>query len=220
MVRIAFVDLETIGLPQTKSFYEYYKYDQLDKYARSRIIQIAVKIVEYTEGKGVTVATYDHIIKPVEFKVANTNFHKITQKMAEEQGIEFVTVMDKIKGDLLTCDVFVAHNVLFDKNVLLSELFRYKLHDLVSKVDSMKEFCTSRNCDGITKLQCSHGLKQPKLGELYKFLFKTEPKNLHNALADVNTCIDCFNEMLMREMVIMDSNGVITVSEKYRVRRK
>ncbi len=220
MVRLAFIDLETTGLPTTISFYKYYGYDQLKKYEKSRIIQIAVKIVEYSEGKERIVATHDYIIKPDGFKVANTKFHGITQEIAEEQGTGFVTVMERIKGDLLTCDVFVAHNVLFDKNVLLSELFRYNLHDLVRKIDSMKEFCTSSNCDGITKLQCGYGTKQPKLGELYKFLFKSEPKNLHNALADVDTCIACFNEMLRREMIIMDSQGTVTVSEKYRARRK
>jgi DNA polymerase-3 subunit alpha len=188
----------------------------LEKYNRSRIIQIAVKIVEYTEGKGIIVASHDYIVKPAGFKVANAAIHKITQEIADEKGVEFVTVMGKIKDDLLTCDVLVAHNILFDKNVLLSELFRYNLHDFVVKINSMKEFCTSRNCDGITNLRCSYGLKQPKLVELYKFLFKSEPKNLHNAMDDVNTTIDCFNEMLRREMLIMDPNGVVTVIAKYR----
>lgn len=213
MVRIAFLDLETTGLPKTISFNEYYSYTQTRHYDRSRIVQIGMVIVDYENDESKVVAEHDYIIRPNGFQIANSHIHGITQAIAEEKGIGFIPAMDKIQNDLIGCDVLIAHNIIFDKNVLLSELHRYGLSELVYKVNMMKEFCTSKGCTDVTKIRYNMlEFKQPKLIELYKFLFKKEPANLHNAINDVKAMVECFNELLKRKILMMDKKGNVEMN--------
>jgi hypothetical protein len=34
--------------------------------------------------------------------------------------------------------------------------------------------------------------KSPKLSELYSFIFKEEPRNLHNSFVDILLCLRCY----------------------------
>ncbi len=227
-MRIAFVDLETIGLPRQPSFDEYYSYTDLKCYDNARIIQIAVLIYDIdnfveassdikTSKKGNTkksnkpdlaletkeVATHVYVIKPDGFVVRNTCFHKITQKIADETGVAFEIAIGNIWEDLKECDLFVSHNVLFDKNVLLSELHRYDMKEVLQKVESTNSFCTSKGCERITKLRFnSTQYKQPKLSELYKFLFKKNVEILHNAYDDTRILVECFMELVKKRHLV------------------
>ncbi len=205
-MRIAFIDLETTGLPKQPRFDEYYSYTQLKFYDNARIVQIAVVIYDIdettnTERKRVTEHTY--IIKPDGFEIRNSHIHRISHAMALFAGVPFKEVMEKIMPDLFACDVFIAHNILFDRNVLLSELHRYNMINIIYKINSMKYFCTSKGCKNITKIRYNASeFKQPKLSELYKFLFKKEMLDAHDALVDTNVLIECFMELRKRRLVV------------------
>ena len=47
--------------------------------------------------------------------------------------------------------------------------------------------------------------KAPKLIELHKELFKTEPSNLHNSLIDVLACFRCFYKMVHNEDIVNET---------------
>ena len=96
----------------------------------------------------------------------------------------------------------IAHNVLFDKNVLLSELYRYKLNKVINKILSMSVFCTSKGCANITRIKYRANIfKHPKLCELYEFLFKKEIVPAHDALVDTEVLAECFLELLKRDLI-------------------
>lgn len=220
MIRLLFIDLETSGIPQLNAFHKYYPYDNLSKYNNARIIQIGLMIYEYnvTASSAASVnssfsnkiAEHNYIIKPTDFSIKNDHIHKITEKIAQEKGIDIVQVFNKISGDINTCDVFVSHNVSFDRNILLSELHRYA-HPLVDKINAMKTLCTAKSCADITKIRHQGMFKTPKLAELYYFLFRKHATNLHNAINDVRIMVDCFHELLRRNLFIINSLGVLKV---------
>jgi hypothetical protein len=64
------------------------------------------------------------------------------------------------------------------------------------------EYCTMKNsvklCNIPKKKQYTKKieLKWPRLIELHKTLFNSEPNNLHNALIDILVCFRCFYKMV------------------------
>jgi DNA polymerase-3 subunit epsilon len=214
-MRIAFIDLETTGLPRTTGYNGYYHYERTAMYDSSRIVQIAVIIYDIdeknpTESKYVAEHTY--IVKPDEFDILNSNIHGITQEMATFTGVPFGDIVNVILPDLKTCDSLVAHNILFDKNVLLSELHRYRFTEVIYMINRMGSFCTSEQCKSVTKIKCksknSKYYKQPKLSELYKFLMKKDMKNAHNALADTQALVECFLTMLKNQQLVIKDKKI------------
>lgn len=217
MIRLLFLDLETSGIPQLDAYHKYYPYDNLSKYDNSRIVQIGLMIYEYDlTASGIAsvkaqfgkkIAEHNYIIKPVGFSIKNDFVHKITEKIAQEKGIDLIQAFNNITNDINTCSVFIAHSVLFDKNILLSELYRAG-HPLLDKIKSMKTLCTARSCADITRIRHQGMFKIPKLSELYYFLFRKHAINLHNAINDVKIMVDCFHELVRRNLFTINSLGV------------
>lgn len=102
--------------------------------------------------------------------------------------------------------MLVAHNIIFDKNILLSELYRIKDRALIRHIQDIANFCTSRGCADITKIPFnSKKYKQPKLVELYSFLFGIDIRHgLHNALYDIENTVLCFTELIKSKHVDED----------------
>jgi DNA polymerase III epsilon subunit-like protein len=227
VIKIAFLDLETTGLPKTVSFNRYHPYEETKHYNNSRIVQIAVIVCEidekmlseFVENKENKICssdiltniratypfikintTHNYIIKPDGFVIKNANIHNITQSMACSIGLPFKDAIELIEPDLEECKILVAHNIIFDKNILLSELHRYGIRSVINKIKYMKEICTSKCSNNITKIPYnSSQFKQPKLSELYYFLFNKHAEGLHNALTDVSVTLLCFAELFAKK---------------------
>lgn len=222
-MRIAFLDLETTGLPKQPKFDVYHSYTQLKYYENARIVQIALLIYDVPDSTSPShveedekrigskkenvdcklVAEHTYVVKPDGFEIRNSHIHRIDTATALFAGIEFKEVINKIWDDLKACDVLIAHNILFDKNVLLSELHRYGFNEQIYKINAMKYFCTSKGCTNITRIRYNLlEFKQPKLSELYKFLFKKELQDAHDALVDTKALVDCFMELRKRRLIV------------------
>ncbi len=203
-MKIAFIDLETSGLPEQIGFNVYYPYSQTHRYKNARIVQIAVIIYDVEpNGEFKQFASHSYIIKPDGFSINNSHIHRISNNIANTTGIPFTQAIENLKTDLMACNTLIAHNILFDRNVLLSELHRYKLDPVIYAINKMNYFCTSNGCVNITRIKYnSHKYKQPKLGELYKFLFKRELINAHDALVDTLALAECFIEMYKKNLII------------------
>jgi DNA polymerase III epsilon subunit-like protein len=164
------------------------------------------KVVESKNtNKFKLIAEYDYIIKPDKFEIKNPDIHGITQQMAEFAGVEFKQVIADIKKEFATGDLLIAHNIIFDKNVLLSEMYRYKLFEECKLFKAISTFCTSKQCANLTKIRFNaREYKQPKLSELYEFLFKEKAKNLHNALYDTRAMVRIFMELLRVKFITLE----------------
>jgi len=192
-MRVLFFDLETTGLPRQIKYNKYYPYNQLEYYAGSRIVEIALKVYDVENSEKKEHAAYSFIIKPDGFQIGNSHIHKITQEIAEFSGVPFRQCIEEISNLLLSCKMIVAHNIIFDKNILLSELFRYGFSDLTEHLSKCKSFCTSQGFKHITKIRFNRlEYKQPKLSELYEFLFNKKIQDAHSAMNDVSAMVECF----------------------------
>jgi DNA polymerase III epsilon subunit-like protein len=184
---ILIFDLETIGFPKYKNAkpFQTYYYDQ------ARIIEIGYVIIN---PNGEVLKSVNHFVKyDKTINIENSFIHGITNDMVMEHGVMIDYVLDELTDDLINVDTIVAHNIEFDYNVLLSEVYRkYKnFKHLLGLLYSKDLHCTMQ----IGKKLMVSG-KYPKLVELHQLLFNKVWVQTHRALDDVNTCAKCYIEMM------------------------
>jgi DNA polymerase III epsilon subunit-like protein len=140
----------------------------------------------------------------------SSNIHGITNEISEEKGVPMEAALNAFFESFKVANLVVAHNVDFDKNFVIAEIFRIVKNKMGSKywlnmatdiACSKKYYCTMQegtdlcNIKAFTKIQKKEYIKFPTLGELCKHLFGYEPKNMHNAMNDVVVCFQCFYKM-------------------------
>ena len=197
--KILVVDTETIGLPIMKVLKSgariFHSPNNVKYYNPSRMIQLSFHSIDMVKNDR---RLYNLLIKPDGFKVGGTEIHKITQKDVDENGLCIKEVLNVFKKELLNTDLLVMHNVNFDKNILMSESYRYD-KELYEMLKNIKYYCTMRNTKNICKLpsQYYNGYKNPKLVELHNVLFPNEilsedDKRFHDAKFDMEITTKCF----------------------------
>tara|TARA_B110001454_G_scaffold185185_1_gene181261 strand:+ start:2133 stop:2738 length:606 start_codon:yes stop_codon:yes gene_type:complete len=201
-MKVLVFDTETTGLPSRRGYDKYFPYTELNHYDNSRIISICWKL--YEDQKLIS-SNYD-IIKPDTFEIDNNSkaceINGITQEIADEKGINITDLFVKLHTDLYECDTIIAHNILFDKHILLSEFHRYKRNDLIDIFEKKSLYCTMNKSKDILKIPMKYGgYKSPRLIELYEFLFKTTFEGAHNAESDVEACAKCYFELIKNNVL-------------------
>jgi len=199
------IDTETIGLPTRKGgFDDYSHYSETSNYDSCRVIEIGYVIFN---SHGRIMKKVNHLIKPVNIKIENSHIHGITQELAEKNGIKMYDALKELEEDLKYVDTIVAHNLLFDYNIILSECYRLNFNNLIYKIESLNKSCTMKLGRKVIGLG-----KYPKLSVLYEFLFQKEIVQEHRALSDVLFCLDCYIKMV--ELLNLDMNGCRKIEEK------
>jgi len=181
-----FFDTETTGLPK--------KYNapifDLDNWPR--LVQIAWML---TDDQGGIISQEEYIIKPDNFTIPKESsaIHGIDDLRAQTVGKELKDVLDVFNYDLnISNPDLVAHNIMFDRNVVGSELLRLNIE---SNFLNLKTICTMKESVNFCALP---NKKFPKLFDLHFKLFNTGFDNAHNALSDVIACYRCFFELKKR----------------------
>lgn len=145
--------------------------------------------------------------------------HKITRELCKEKGVDIFEVLNKFNSALLKCDVLVAHNLDFDKNMILVELIR---NDIQSKFTSkINEHCTMKNNINLCKIERISKFgekyyKYPTLSELYEYLFNKLPKGLHNSIVDVLLCLRSY-EYLNTGYDLLNNECISDLFWKYKI---
>ena len=185
------IDTETTGLPEETKYHTFYNPSNYSKYNTSRLIEIGYYI--YT-CKGEFVSKRDILIKPNNFKVENSEIHGITQEQLEREGIFLIDALSNLVVDIASCDTIVAHNLVFDFNVISAECYRILANGhneiarkLVDKMTSMKKVCTMEL--GMQKLGRTRRIK---LSHLYEELTDEEWDQQHRAEDDARVCGICY----------------------------
>lgn len=200
MVKYLLFDLETTGLPL--NFKAHYSY--LENWPR--IVQFSWCVCDHL---GNHEEVKDYIIKPVNFTIpsVSSNIHGISQEKALTSGENLVEILEKFKDDMRVCDYLVAHNLDFDKNVLLSEFARLGDGNGISIVDKIQKICTKTESTIFCKLRpFRYGhWKWPKLSELYYILFSSpvDHNKTHNSKYDVEVLKACFFGLLNRGLITL-----------------
>lgn len=194
---IIVLDTETTGLPKMVGFNKFKNPNSIENYDSSRVIQIAIGCYD-TKEKKKEKEFHDILINPDnKFEIKNSHFHGITQESASKKGILFSDCITILKNILDKTDLIVGHNILFDVNVLASELYRINEHKLAVTLLQKKTYCTCQNGKTVTKIKNKYQkYKLPTLEELYTYLYKEPMINYHNAKYDVIHTAKCYFKMV------------------------
>lgn len=197
-------DLETSGLPL-----RYSPYTETKNYATSRIVSICWMVFKdiCTDVDPAPLSSNYYIVKPEGFLIPFyvSKIHGITNSAALRKGKSLKMVIrllwDTLKQYKSSEILLVAHNIIFDKNVLLSEIHRLgdEFKGLEDLILGLRSYCTMRNGTSITKIELPRvgegapRYKNPKLIELYNHFFpEAGGFNQHNAEADTMACARCY----------------------------
>ena len=183
---IMVIDTETTGLPPRNEDPINYK-----KWRDCRIVQFAYRLYNVNDSNEHILTANDCvIIKPDGFLIPqfSAKIHSITTEIANKEGITIHQMFKKIQRVITdnSIDVLVAHNMDFDNNVVLSEMYRYEMHQLAEKWSAINKLCTMKEYSDPNK-------KWSKLSELYKEIFNKEPDiPLHSADNDAQLCAEIY----------------------------
>jgi len=190
MAKYIVFDVETTGLPKN------YNASPKDVNNWPHIVQFSWIINDDNK-----LTERDYIIKPSGYVIPedSVEFHKITNKDAEEKGVSLRKVLKQFKEDCSKVNTIIAHNASFDTSVILAACYRTKNN--VSFLKNKQIICTMKPTTKLCKLPGKYGYKYPKLKELFTFLFNKEPDaTLHNSLEDAKVTLKCYQELLDRKI--------------------
>ena len=154
----------------------------------------------------------------------STKIHGITKTMCIEKGIPILDALHEFQEAFKQCDVVIAHNIEFDKNMLKVEQHRNptKKPFWYNPEQSPVEHCTMKsnkklcNIIAIGRLGDNY-IKFPTLSELYKHLFNTTPNNTHNAFVDILICLRCYYHITYKEDLCFISNPFKKLFKQHKV---
>jgi hypothetical protein len=217
-MRVLIFDTETTGLPKSKFL------DGENLHLWPYIVQFSYVILDISLNQIIKVK--DEIIKiPSSIIITEDTYkiHGITNEISNEKGLSIEIIMDDFFADILDIDLIVAHNLIFDLNMVRCELLRLiksnsnndKYNYYFNEINNFKKmYCTMQETIDLCNIEAKYKngnkyIKFPKLVELYEKLFKTTPHKLHNSLNDVAVCARCFIK-LKYDIDIMEKNNEIT----------
>ena len=186
MIALIF-DTETTGLPRDKHMPAH-----LQKGNWPDIVSISWRVYE----NGNVSSRHSYVIKPDGWTIPpeSTRIHGITPADAAK-GESLAVALTAFCKDVARAKAIVAHNLSFDKQVLLNAL-KWRMGVDTVAWSPLADFCTGilsmnelkltfpgRNTPGFYKM--------PSLKELYKATFSTDdPPGAHNSARDVEVLED------------------------------
>jgi DNA polymerase III subunit epsilon len=182
-------DVETSGLPSRRGAH----YSDLDVWPR--IVSISWALYR---GPDAQVKHIHTLIRPDGFSIPPeaTRIHGIDTERARREGAPAPATLASLLQDVATHapSLVVAHNVDFDRPILLAEFLRAGLGDEFARLPS---FCTMASTTELCRLPRPRGgYKWPTLDELHRYLFGAGVEVAHDAGADVLSCAKCYFKLL------------------------
>jgi DNA polymerase-3 subunit epsilon len=216
-MKILTFDTETNGLPKNMR-----AYPNSENFMNWPVI-VQLSYILYDTDTQQVVSIQDELIKMkdgLQISAESIKIHGITNEMCEEHGVNIEDIIDVFMKDFMVADLVVAHNMEFDKKVLLAELYRCNKLQYVDTVSfAIKYYCTMQesillcNIKSYTRVQKKEFIKFPSLLELCRHLFGYDPKKLHNALNDVIICFQCFYKIKFDKDICDENEDIKTMIE-------
>lgn len=203
-MKVIFFDTETNGLPHSRKAPE----TLVENWPF--IVSLAWRVYDVGIDSMTMLTEQYSIVSPREgmtWSQDSQNIHGISLAKATVEGKPIREVLAMFKADSETCVAIVAHNLAFDRPVLLSELQR---SGLSVSCWPAKQYCTMDSTKGLCKLPSKFSkpadpYKFPKLSELHSYLFGNAGEfTFHSALDDVRCLVKCFEELHFRRLVPLD----------------
>jgi len=155
-----------------------------------------VQLGAILDNDGRTEGIMEVIIRPRDWVISEkvAKIHGITQEIAMQSGISLTNALYTLRDMMSVADRVVAHNFVYDKNVVARALKMADVPDIPwEKVNS---YCTKELTTPILKLPTAsgRGYKWPTLEEAFKYFYKDEEMvNAHSALADSRYALRVFH---------------------------
>ena len=195
-----FFDTETNGLPRN------YKAPPTQIENWPEIISMAWEVWTYLDHTWTFVRAESYLVQPPEGIIWNKeaeHVHGISYVKASSEGLPIKSLLQKVEKELLQATHVVAHNLTFDRSIILASMFR---HLGAAKWTIAKNICTMIETISICKIISSSPYataidpyKWPRLQELHQFLFKKDWEGIaHEALSDVQCMRTCYRELIAR----------------------
>ena len=193
-MRVLVFDTETTGLPPKNT-----PINRTDSWPH--VVQLSWAI--YNEETKQVEEEKDFIISlgtHIPISAESTAIHGLMSELSRARGVPIEVALFDFKHAANRCGKIVAHNLEFDKNMLLVEFYRARIFN---NVFPPSEYCTMKNGTEICNIpkvwdDGRTSLKYPKLVELYHALYGADvpsPIGLHNAKVDVDVCLKCYVKM-------------------------
>lgn len=193
-MKIVFYDTETSGLPIRK--YEFGRLYITQPY----IVQLAWLIYDTEKETIEKYIRYVKVNKSIHISEKSTEIHGITREILEEKGQHLIDVLNDFRKSTQHSELFVAHNVAFDKPLIEKECERNDLECVFNK--QVEHYCTMKSnierCAIEKMYKGKMSFKYPTLLELHNHLFPNntnlKEEELHNAYNDVLLTFRCYFE--------------------------
>ncbi len=182
-------DCETTGLPRTR----YFSVDTVDDWPH--LVQLAWARYDVA---GRRIDARCHIVRPQGFRIPpdSTKIHGISHAHARRAGRELGAVLDEFLEALAAPGtMLVAHNLEYDRNVIMAELVRTKRPLGIVELPGI---CTMRETTELCQLPRpgGFGYKWPTLDELHYYCFGCSYEGAHDAARDLEACARTFFKLL------------------------
>lgn len=205
-MKYLYLDCETNGLPAN------YKAPFTNVSNWPHAVQITFQLKE----NGKLIQHSNNIIKPrtnmIWCEETAKKFHGISRAIAERDGRDILEVLTELRDCISNVDVVIAHNIAFDKTILLAEAQRLYLEKRIAEPgdkwlwpSNVASLCTMESTTDIVKMPpFKNGKwKWPRLEELHNFLFETNfDKPLHDSNNDVECLVKCHEELMNKKLFI------------------
>jgi DNA polymerase III epsilon subunit-like protein len=178
-MRVLIFDTETTGLPKKWKMNPERECDNWP-----HIVSIAWLVLDSESNTIETQKSY--VVKPINWTIPEdaTAIHGIRDSFARDFGSPLADVIREFFET--PCDMYVAHNMNFDENVIMNAVY-WDLDGELYRFDK-PTICTMKLATPMCKLRFSSGggTKPPKLSELYEHVFRRKPvtAKLHGAFYD------------------------------------
>jgi DNA polymerase III epsilon subunit-like protein len=189
-MKVLVFDTETTGLPKDR--FASFK----DTHLWPHIIQLSCVLFDTESKHIVQMNKIIRIGEEVELTERSVEIHGITRERSRSEGISIADAMRQFKSLCNAADVVVAHNISFDKSMVMVESQRcgvrhelYRTKSYCCTMKSTQEFC---NIIAKSPKDGEEYVKYPTLTELHEKLFGTRPANTHDAFVDVLICLRCY----------------------------
>lgn len=170
-----------------------------------RVFQLAFLLMN---EEGEILEQFSEFITPDNWVIPNEPFwieHGYSTEQCEQLGVPMAKALTSFVNALNKADYLVAHNLNYDRPVILSEIANYDipmpedfsipklLCTMQCTIDYVKADHTQENIEKYPFLKFSN--KFPKLIELHEKLFSEGFDGAHDALVDVKATFRCLIEL-------------------------
>jgi DNA polymerase-3 subunit epsilon len=186
------LDTETNGIPKKNRETGLFDYKNTEDFENARLLSISYLVLNNDDAILEKKTIY---INP-DFELCNKaqKIHGLTKTFLKEAGISIEYLIDNLKDvfNKYNIDIIIAHNIEFDLNIILSEIYRMNNNDNFIDILNNKElYCTMKKF--YKKLNY---YKWPKLSEAYKYFYNKEIINAHDAEYDTFHCYQVYLKLI------------------------